>query len=93
MTKRMRGLAAVTTCGLLFLAGAANALPSIDMIWDTNQSSVIGTPTVAVGSTLVADIVLRGSGKNDGQSPRVKLGCLPTLYQCTKSAVPYMMPP
>ena len=64
MLRRIRGLAVVAASGLLFAAGAANALPSIDIIWKSNQTNSIGTPSVGASSTVVADIVLRGSGSS-----------------------------
>jgi len=62
MTNKIRGFAVAAAGGLLLVAGAANALPSIDIIWKDNQSESIGTPTVGSSSTIVADIVLRGDG-------------------------------
>ncbi len=59
MTKKMRTFAVtVAAAGLVLAAGAAQALPSISIIWQANGTATIGTPTITGSSTIVADIVL-----------------------------------
>ena len=60
-TKRVLAAATFATA-FLFMTSAASALPSVDIIWKTNQTSSIGTPSIGASSTVVADIVLRGDG-------------------------------
>jgi hypothetical protein len=59
MTKKMRTFAVtVAAAGLILAAGAAQALPSISILWQANGTATIGTPTITGSSTIVADIVL-----------------------------------
>ena len=60
-TKRVLAAATFATA-FLFITSSASALPSIDIVWKANQTNSIGTPSVGASSTVVADIVLRGSG-------------------------------
>ena len=58
-----RALAAATfASAFLFITSSASALPSVDLVWRNNQTATVGTPSVGASSTIVADIVLRGSG-------------------------------
>ena len=58
-----RGFAAATfATAFLFITSTASALPSIDLIWDSNGTDTIGTPAISNGDSIIANIVLRGSG-------------------------------
>ena len=60
MATRPTAARAHVLAAILWLtAEGAHALPSIDIVWQSTQTSQIGTPTILVSNTFVADIVLR----------------------------------
>jgi len=61
MTNFKRKLAVtVAAAGFVFAATAAQAIPSISIVWQNTGSATIGTPTVTASSVINADIVLTG---------------------------------
>ena len=56
--QRVALAAAAAVTGSALLASSAQAVTSVSMIWRTNGTATIGTPSVNVTSLVIADIVL-----------------------------------
>ena len=69
-TKRI-SVAVASAAALLFMSTAASALPTVNMLWRQPPGNsptaagagvILQTPTIGVGSTVIADIVLTADG-------------------------------